>query len=66
MRERLRDGEPALPRRKVLAEHRLRDVVARLRRSRDCGLDDVQPLAVMLDDLACAPGRVLDRLTVAG
>ena len=66
VRQRLGDREPARRRVELGAEERERDLVARARLRPERGRRRVQALAVVLDDLAGARGRVLDRLAVAG
>src|SRR3954453_2855156 len=65
-RQRLRDRETALLGRKLLAEDGLRGMEAAAWTVGEGGLDHVQALAVVLDDLARPRRRMVDRLAVSG
>ena len=66
MRERLGHGEAALRRAEVGAEDRQRNVVGGAGVARQRGGRFVESLAVVGDQLACAPGAVVDRVAVPG
>ena len=65
MGERLGDGEAPLGRGQLAGEEDARDRVPTLRAVADRLLGGVEPLTVVLDDLAGASGGVVDRLPVA-
>ena len=64
--ERLGDGEPPRGGLQVRAEEVERELVARARAVGERGLGHPEPLAVVLDQLVCAPHGILDRLAVTG
>ena len=66
MRERLGDREAPLGGAKLAGEEDVRELVPAPRPAAERRLGLVEPLAVVLDDLAGATGRVVDRLAVPG
>jgi len=66
VRERLGDREPSLGWAELGAEHDERDVIGGPRLGAECGTSLVEPVAVVVDQLAGARRRVVDRLAVSG
>src|SRR6266545_1326001 len=65
MGKRLGDRKTALRRAQLLTEERERDLVGGASFARERGLGGVEPPPVVLDQLAGAPGGILDRLPVS-
>ena len=66
VRERLGDGETPLRRGMSARKERERQLVARVRLGRERCERVRKALVMVLDDLACAPCGVVDRLPVGG
>src|SRR5581483_12216945 len=66
VRQRLGDGEAPLAVAEVVSEEGEREVVAGPRGAAELRLQAVEPVAVVLDQLARARGRIGDRVAVAG